>query len=153
MDPGYTVLEASTGIDASAEQVRQWFLSLGEHPERYTFGTHGGFVFTEGSFAEEGAQFETRERFAGVHIRLRFQLTEVGQEHFAFALLQPSLAVEGAFEMMPARDDRSRLSLLIGSKSSWARGFLRLPLIHGAVLNQIQREVTHIKESVERLYA
>jgi hypothetical protein len=153
MDPGYTVLEASTGISVSADQLREWFLSLDEHPERYAFGTHGGFAFTEGSFGEEGALFETHEQFAGVHIRLRFRLKEIGGDHFSFELLQPSLGVEGAFKMVPAESSASRLSLLIGSRSAWARAFLRLPLVHGAVLSQIQREVIHIKASVERLYA
>jgi hypothetical protein len=152
MDPQHTVLEASADLGASADQVREWFMSLDEHPERYTFGTHGGFAFTEGSFGEEGALFETREQFAGVHIRLRFRLIEVGEAYFRFALLQPPLGVEGTFQMAPAERSGSRLSLLIGSESAWARGFLRLPLIHGAIRGQIQREVTHISESVERLY-
>jgi hypothetical protein len=151
--PKAPVLRASVGIDASLERVREWFLSLDEHPERYEFGTHSGFVFTKGSFGDEGAQFETREQFAGVRIRLRFQLMDVDQRHFTFRLLEPPLAVWGAFEMEPALDSGSRLSLLIDSESRWARGFLRLPLIHGAVLRQIQREVSHIKESLERLYA
>lgn len=153
MDSMDIVLEASTGLGVSPAQVREWFLSLGEHPERYTFGTHGGFTFTEGSFGEEGALFETREQFAGVHIGLHFRLTEVGQDHFDFELVQPPLGVEGTFEMTSAEEGGSRLSLLIGSKSGWARAFLRMPLIHGAVLGQIQREVMHIRESVKRLYA
>lgn len=153
MDPERVVVRASTGVGVSPDQLREWFLSLGEHPERYAFGTHGGFAFIEGSFGQEGARFETRERFAGVQIRLRFRLTEIGQDRFAFRLLQPPLGVEGIFEMAPAQEEGSRLSLLVGSKSSWTRAFLRLPIIHGAVLNQIRREVTHVRESAEDLYA
>jgi hypothetical protein len=140
-------------VRAPPDQVRQWFLALGEHPERYAFDTHSGFVFTDGSFGDEGAKFETRERFAGIQMRLRFELTEVGKRRFTFKLLQPPLAVSGAFELEATEDGGTRLSLLIGSGSGWTRGFLQLPPIHRAVLAQIQREVSHIRESIERLYA
>jgi len=153
MGAGSPVLQACAEVDVSPHEARRWFLALDEHPERYQSATHGGFVFTKGSFGEEGAQFETRERFAGVCIRLRFRLTKVSEERFAFSLQQPPLAVWGGFEIEPAQGRRSRLSLLIGGASGWARWFLRLPMVRSAVQQQILREVEHVKSSMERLYA
>jgi len=145
------VLRASTGVDASPDEARRWFRALEERPELYQSGTHGGFVFTEGPFGETGAQFETREWLAGIRIRLRFQMTTVGEESFAFRLLAPPLAVWGAFEIESAEDGSSRLSLLIGGENGCAEWFLRLPLIRSAVQQQIRREVSHIKSSIEHL--
>jgi hypothetical protein len=145
------VLRASAEVDASPDEVRNWFLALEARPELYQSDTHGGFVFTEGSFGETGAQFETREWLAGIRVRLRFQLTTVGEGSCAFRLLAPPLAVWGAFEIESAEEGSSRLSLLIGGENGCAEWVLRLPLIRGAVQQQIRREVSHIKSSIENL--
>ncbi|HUT21420.1 MAG TPA: hypothetical protein VM366_19885 [Anaerolineae bacterium] len=145
------VLRASAEVDASPDEVRSWFLALEERPELYQSSTHGGFVFTEGSFGETGAQFETREWLAGIPVRLRFQLTTIGEKSFAFRLLAPPLPVWGAFEIESAEDGSSRLSLLVGGENGCAEWFLRLPLICSAVQQQIRREVSHIKPSIEQL--
>ena len=147
------VIQASADIEATPEQVRGWFLSLKEHPERYQAETHSGFVFTNGSFGEIGAHFETRERLAGIDVRLRFELTAVEETRFAFRLLNPPLAVWGAFEIEPADQGHCLLSLLISGESSCAEWILHLPPVRHAVRKQIQREVTHIKSSVEKVKA
>ncbi len=151
MNARSAVLEASAELEATPEQVRRWFLSLKEHPDRYESETHAGFVFTEGSFGEPGARFETREQLAGMSVRLRFELTAVEEKRFAFRLLRPPLAVWGAFEIERTGVGDSLLSLLIGGKNRCAERILRLPLVRSAVQQQIQREVSHIRSSVERL--
>jgi len=147
----YAVLRASAGVDVPPRELRAWFLALKDHPERYESSTHGGFVFTEGSYGVEGAQFETHERLAGIRVRLRFELTVVENERFAFRLLAPPLAVWGAFEIEPTEGGSSKVSVLIGGGSRCAEWFLRLPPVRGAVQQQIQREVEHIRSSVARL--
>lgn len=151
MDERSAILTASTETAAAPEEVRRWFLSLREHPDRYQSQTHGGFVFTEGSFGEAGAHFETREQLAGIPVRLRFELTAVEDRHFAFRLLSPLLAVWGAFRIEPAEQGGSLLFLLIGGENRSAERILRLPVVRGAVREQIQREVSHIQSSVDRM--
>jgi hypothetical protein len=146
------VLRAETRIAVSPEQARAWFLSLADHPERYEFDSHAGFTFTEGQFGEPGARFETTERFYGLTQTLKFELEDVAGDRFSFRLLEPVSAIWGYFELQPAGSGHTRLVLAIGSERRLHRGFLKLPLIHGAVRQQIEGEVAHIKQSMESLY-
>lgn len=151
MNTQSAVLQASATVEATPDQVRHWFLSLREHPERYQSETHGGFTFTKGSFGEAGARFETHERLAVIHAHLCFELTSVEARRFAFRLLRPPLGVWAAFQIEPVDEGQTQLSLLIGGENGLAERVLHLPPVRRAVRQQIQREVSHVQSSVERL--
>ena len=145
------IITAQKTVRVSIAQARQWFLELEAHPERYRFETHAGFAFDEGSgrgFGEVGARFETRERFYGLPLVLRFELTAVNDDHFRFRLIRPALPVWGAFVLDEADSDTTDLYLTIGGTSWLGALLLRLPLIQSAVRRQIRGEVEHIAESM-----
>jgi hypothetical protein len=152
-----SVIRAQTAINVGLDEARQWFLDLEKHPERYQFATHAGFRFIQGDFGEVGARFETQERFYGLRLTLRFELSEVGASSFRFRLLQPPLPIWGAF-IIERRDadrvdqvDGVILHLDVGGTTELGRRILRLPLVHGAIQRQTQAEVEHIKASLEAL--
>lgn len=150
---GRAILQASTSINASAAQARQWFLSLKAHPERYQFETHAGFAFTKGNFGEIGARFQTWEQFRGLKINLHFELTETSESHFRFRLLRPPLPVWCAFRLIEeTADDTTNLHLEAGGTTSLGQWFLQLPLVKKTIQKQIQSEVDHIKDSMEAIY-
>jgi len=146
------IIEAARTVRVPADQARQWFLDLETHPERYRLETHGGFAFTQGNFGEVGARFQTWERFYGVRLSLHFELTELGERDFRFRLIRPALPIWGAFAIEDAPGDAVRLCLRIGGLTRLGARLLRLPLIRGAVRRQINREVAHVKASMETLY-
>ena len=143
-------VEAHTHVEVSQEAARQWFLELKEHPERYQFDTHAGFTFTQGDFGEVGARFETQERFYGLRLTLRFELTAVGDTEVRFRVLRPPAPVWGAFILEAEASQQTLLTLRIGSDSQAGATFLNLPLFRGAIQRQIQAEVENIRDSMER---
>jgi hypothetical protein len=148
----HTKIHAETSVHVPAERARQWFLDLQTHPERYTFATHEGFTFTQGNFGEVGARFETRERFFGLRLTLRFELAKVKRYQFHFRVLKPVLPIWGAFVLEPLGERRTRLRLEIGSEGRLGTLALDFPLVRRAVQRQIQGEVDHIRSSMERVY-
>lgn len=147
-----SILGVQTEVEAPVDDVRDWFLSLEEHPERYAFETHGGFSFEEGGFGEAGARFTTQEQFLVFPVELQFELTDVREKAFAFRLLRPStLEIWGRFEIEQADAGQSLLALRIGSETRAGQLFLRCYPVAAAVHRQICGEVRHIKESVEAL--
>jgi hypothetical protein len=144
-------LTAATHVPVDLETARAWFLSLQEHPERYTFESHAGFTFTEGDFGEPGARFQTEERFYGLRMTLHFELTDVSDTAFRFELRRPRLPVWGTFHLEPADDAGVNLRLIVGSETKAGATFLTLPLVQGAIRRQIQAEVDHIKASMMSL--
>jgi hypothetical protein len=146
-----SIITAQVPVEADVDQARRWFLELENHPERYRFETHAGFAFTRGNFGEIGARFQTRERFHGLRITLGFELTEVADTYFQFRLIRPPLPVWGAFVIEQANDATTHLRLEIGGTTRLGAWVLRLPLVNGAVQQQIRGEVEHIKASMEAL--
>jgi hypothetical protein len=149
------IITAQETVCVSIAQARQWFMELEAHPERYRFETHAGFAFDGDSgrgFGEVGARFETRERFYGLPLVLRFELTAVGDAHFRFRLIRPALPVWGAFVLDEAGSGTTSLRLTIGGTSWLGKWLLRLPLIRSAVWRQIRGEVEHIAESMAVFY-
>lgn len=147
------ILKAETRVDVPVGAARDWFLSLKEHPERYTFETHEGFEFEEGSFGEVGARFKTREQFFFLRLELLFELTAVRETTFRFSLARPSsIGVWGRFEIEEDQG-HSLLSLSIGSETRVGQLLLRCYPLAAAVYRQIRSEVHHIKSSMERVYA
>jgi len=147
------VLSAQADVGVSVEEARDWFLSLKEHPERYQFDTHEGFQFVDGAFGEVGARFKTREAFLFIRIELLFELTKVSETAFWFRLVRPvSMEIWGRFDIAAAEDQGTRLSLDIGSDTKAGQLILRCYPVAAAVHRQIQREVRHIKQSMERTF-
>ena len=143
------VLEAQALLATPACRVRQWFLELEEHPERYQFETHAGFAFTEGGFGQAGARFQTTERFSRFEITLRFELRAVRENRFDFCLLWPPAPVWGAFVIEPQGPELTRLRLLVGGTNRMGRLMLRVPLLRDAVSRQIAGEIEHIGQSID----
>jgi hypothetical protein len=148
------VLKATATIQVPIEAARAWFLSLAEHPERYQFESHKGFVFTQGEFGEPGARFQTEEFFHGVKITLKFELTEVTERRFTFVVTSPTRGIWGYFALETVQAQgkpATRLWLVVGSDQRVQRAILSFPLVRNAVQQQIQGEVDHIKDSIESL--
>jgi hypothetical protein len=134
------------------EQVRDWFLSLREHPERYQFDTHAGFEFVQGDFGEPGARFRTRERFACLVLELSFELTRVERSEFWFRLARPrAMGIWGKFDLEPGGEGRTVVSLAIGSETRAGQLILRAYPVAALVDSQIHAEVEHVKASIERM--
>jgi hypothetical protein len=148
------IISAEAGVGVPVEAARDWFLSLKEHPERYQFDTHEGFVFEEGDFGEVGARFKTREKFLFLRLELLFELAEVGERAFRFSLRRPAcLGVWGRFEIQEDSGEQSILSLRVGSQTRLGQLLLRFYPVTTAVHRQIGNEVQHAKRSMERIYA
>jgi hypothetical protein len=148
------ILGAQAEVDVPLEAARDWFLSLEEHPERYTFETHGGFEFEEGGFGEVGARFRTRERFLFLPLELLFELAEVRETAFCFWLSRPAcIGVWGRFELEEHDEEQSVLSLWIGSETRLGQLLLRFYPVAAAIHRQIHAEVRHVKRSMEHTYA
>ncbi len=146
------MLVAESDIGVTVTQARAWFLSLADYPERYQFETHAGFRFTQGRFGQSGARFQTEERFHGVPVVLKFELTEVRATRFDFRLRGPLSAIWGFFELNALSPDVTRLRLGVGADGWAARGVLGLPPVKRAVQAQIAAEVCHIARAMETLY-
>jgi hypothetical protein len=147
------VLIAATLVNVPVDFATAWFLALADHPERYAFESHAGFVFTQGEFGEPGARFQTEERFAGfVKLVLKFELAEVEDRRFVFDVLSPTRDIWGYFELEPASRNSTHLRLAVGSHRSIQRRLLGLPLLRGALQHQIEGEVAHISNSMVSLY-
>jgi hypothetical protein len=147
------IMKADAPVNVDLADARRWFLELEDHPERYQFETHAGFEFTAGSFGEAGARFQTWEQFFGLKLTLHFELEEVGETHFRFRLIRPSLPVWGAFVLESTPGNATILRLEIGGTTGLGRWLLRFPLVKRAVQRQIQGEIDHIKESMENVYS
>ncbi len=144
------ILTARALVDAPPRQARHWFLSLEEEPERYQFDTHAGFEFVQGSFGQIGARFRTLERFLFLQLALLFELTEISESYFLFRLVRPMcLEIWGRFAIEGAGEDKTRLSLDVGSETGLGRLILRCYPVAAAIRRQICLEVTHIKTSIE----
>ncbi len=151
-ETGTPVLSSQAVVDISAQSARQWFLSLKQHPERYEFETHQGFEFVEGGFGEVGAQFETREEFLFLNLRLLFELTAVCESQFRFRLVRPlSVGIWGRFDVQELGDKQAQISLEVGSDTRAGQLLLRCYPLNAPIRRQIHREVSHIKTSMERL--
>ncbi|MGD2144674.1 MAG: hypothetical protein PVF54_09385 [Anaerolineae bacterium] len=147
------ILDAQAVVDVSEDEARDWFLSLRDHPERYEFEAHGGFEFVEGSFGQPGARFRTRERFCFLRLELLFELTEVRQTEFWFRLARPSsMGVHGRFRLHGVDPGTTTLSLAIKAETRIGQLMLRCYPVAAAIHQQIQREVRHIRSSMENVY-
>jgi hypothetical protein len=146
-------LRAEEIVRIRADQARQWFLELETCPERYQFETHEGFAFTQGSFGQAGARFQTIERFYWLRIALSFELIEMGEQYVRFRLIRPPLPIWGAFVLTEVDAGCTRLCLAIGGTARLGTWVLRTPLIRGAVQRQIRGEVEHVKASMEAAYS
>lgn len=147
------ILSAQANADVPVEAARDWFLSLDEHPERYTFETHAGFEFEEDGFGEVGARFRTRETFLFLKLELLFELGKVQGNAFRFWLIRPScLGVWGRFEIEEDGEGQSVLTLSIGSETRVGQLFLRFSPVATLIHRQICGEVEHIRRSMERVY-
>lgn len=144
-----TGIRVERRLKVSVSEAVDWFLSLKSHPERYRFGSHGGFVFTRGGFGEVGALFQTHEWFLGIPLTLHFELTAVNESSFEFRLLRPSLPVWGKFAIESEGPRKALLTLAIGGETWLGQWFIRLPGAKQAIRQQTQREVDHIGESME----
>lgn len=143
------ILGAQARVRVPLEEARDWFLSLKEHPERYEFDTHEGFKFVQGSFGEVGARFRTREKFLFVRIELLFELTAIRESAFRFRLVRPFSGVWGRFDLEEMGDGETSLSLVVGSETRGGQLLLSCYPVAAVVHRQIQREVSHIKASME----
>lgn len=154
VDVREAILGVEIPVDAPVDAVRDWFLSLEEHPERYAFDTHAGFEFEHGSFGEPGARFSTREKFYFVTLRLLFELTDVRQRAFTFLLLRPAfLEIWGRFEVEELPGGRSSVALRVGSETRVGQLLLRFYPVAAGIHRQVCGELRNIRDSIEKTSA
>jgi hypothetical protein len=147
-----TIVSAEQEVNVSANQARDWFLALKDHPDRYRFETHLGIEFIQGDFGEVGSRFKTRERFYFLEIELYFELAGVDERSFRFRLVSlPWAGISGAFRIEELSPHAVMLCLEIGSTRPVGRALLRFYPVERAVRRQITREVAHIKASMEAI--
>jgi hypothetical protein len=145
-----SVISAEMVVNVPVAQARDWFLSLKDYPERYSFATHEGIEFVRGDFGEVGARFRTRERFYFLKLALLFELIEVNETSFRFRLARPSwLHVWGAFTLRDLGSEKVSLQLEIGSTTQLGQSWLNFFPVAAAIRQQITSEVVHIKEAME----
>jgi hypothetical protein len=148
----HPIIQAATAVRVTSAEGRQWFLDLESHPERYQFETHAGFAFSRGNFGENGARFQTWERFLGLTINLHFELIETSNTQILFRLIRPPLPIWCAFAVKEVTGDTIDLSLKVGGTSRAGEQLLRLPIVRGIIQRQITSEIEHIKTSMETLH-
>ena len=146
-------------IDASRKDLLNWFEQLAADPAQYQFSTHAGITLEQGSLMEPGSIFFTREKFLGIELKLRFQITNIDErDRFEFKLLNPVLRwlkFGGYFQLQQLDKQLTKLSLTIYnhpktvSKRLLSALFYFSPL-RLAAAKQIQREVEFIADQVER---
>jgi hypothetical protein len=146
------IIQVPARVNVSSAEARRWFLELEAHPERYQFDTHAGFAFSEGSFGETGAHFETWEQFGILTLNLHFELTETADTHFRFRLIRPPLPIWCAFVIEEIAEDTTALRLEVGGTTRIGDWVLQLPIVRDVIQQQIRREVEHIKASMEMLH-
>jgi hypothetical protein len=138
-----TVISAEKEVNVSVNHVREWFLSLKDHPERYRFGTHEGIEFLEGNFGDVGSRFKTT-------LELLFELVEADDVSFRFRLIRPAwMDVWGRFSMLELSPGAILLRIEIGSATQRGGSWLKFSPVAGAIREQITGEVDHIKKSME----
>jgi hypothetical protein len=153
-------IQALKVIEAPMDKVINWFNSLADEPEQYQFNSHQGVKLLKGSLTQKGSIFETKERFLGVMIGLKFRVSKVTDNQFEFKLIEPkwlkNIGVQGRFEVQPLVEERSRLELVVFNSSKtffgriFAALFLYLSPVRLAISKQIRKEVRFIKRQVER---
>lgn len=142
-------MQAQTVINAPIERVRGWFLTLSDHPERYRFESHEGFVFTRGAFGEIGSEFYTREKFFGIMIKLRFRISDVKKDVFTLSCLPPLKGSWCRFALAAESPEHTCLTLDVNTERRLHAILLNLPGLRNAIQRQINAEVQHIKASIE----
>lgn len=153
-------IQALKIVEAPVDEVTDWFKSLTEHPEKYQFRSHQGIELLKGSLTTKGSVFETKEKFFGITLRLKFKVSKVTDNQFEFKLIEPKwlkkMGVRGRFEVLPLVRDQSRLELVVFNKANtffgriFAALIIYLSPIRIAISKQIRKEVRFIKRQVEK---
>jgi len=143
------LMRAETYVHIEAHNAKQWFFGLKDHPERYTFASHGGFYFIEGNFGEVGSRFYTKERFHGMLLKLTFSLTEVTSNSFAFELLKPIRNIKGIYTITKSDNNMTLVSLSVYARTKRIRLMFKMRPFYRVIQKQINSEVKHIKKSME----
>lgn len=146
----HLMMSAYTDVEVSIDDAIQWFLSLKDNPEHYTFATHQGFYFIEGDFGKTGALFYTKERFYGILLKLTFRLTQITPTSFTFDLVKPVHGIKGKYALERRSDTITTITLSVYAQSNTARQLFKLRPFYIAIKNQISGEVQHVKRSMEQ---
>jgi hypothetical protein len=150
------IIQTTANIRSTREEFLNFFKKLLKDPTLYQFSTHKGFIPIEGPINKVGSKFKTEETFAGVKIVLFFETTRIDENsHFEFKLIEPfkSAKIIGRF-LYKIQDEMINLNLTISSNAKSffekiAASLVFFTPIRLLVRNQINKEVLHIKESVE----
>jgi hypothetical protein len=155
-------IAASTTINADSAQILETFTQITLNPKLYQMDTHSGVFVVKGELDQEGSIFETREKFLGIQLRLRFKVIEIQKpNYFLFELIRPFgfIEIQGGFfvknEPSTKKASVSSLSLKIfqrpqshGLKKFLAKLIFKSP-IHKIIQNQIKKEVLMLKSLIE----
>lgn len=141
----------------SSEKIPQLFQLISENPKLYKMDSHEGFKVIEGSLTKVGSIFTTKEKFAGITIKLEFEVTKVDPEKsFEFKLRNITKGrIKGRFKYKKESKDKVCLILRIFNNPS--NNFLQnlsvLPIFlfptRNIVKKQITKEIAMIKRIAE----
>lgn len=149
----------SCNVKASSKDILDLFKLLSDDPTNYKMDSHEGVFPIEGRINEVGGIFETREKFLGVTIRLRFQTIEVSEESgFGFKVIKPSLFsnLKGYYIFEEAKSSSIILTLRIMRENTSniikkiISGVLFIFPFKKLIERQITKEVLMVKDLVEQ---
>ncbi len=153
-------IQAVNLIEASKQNLLTWFDHIAHNPGDYSFDSHLGVKVTEGSLTQVGSEFETREKFMGLPVKLKFGVTQADrQSGLEFKLLNPKLSwlgLKGRFNYELIDQDLIRLELVIfnqpgGFFQRLVSGIFYLSPLRILIAQQINKEVKFIAQQVESL--
>jgi hypothetical protein len=151
-------IQAVNLIEAPKEALLTWFDHIAENPKDYSFDSHLGVQVTQGALTKVGSKFETKEKFMGMPIRLKFGVTQADRESgLEFKVLNPKLSwlgLKGRFDYKLIDQDLIRLELVIfnhprGFFKRVVSGMFYLSPLRILVAQQIYKEVKFIAKQVE----
>ena len=141
------VAKYSENINASQNDIVDWFYELDKYPERYSFDTHEGIYLenNQSSFAINGSRFYTIEKFYFLRLKLNFRMENITDHGFNIILEKSLFPVIGIFNINE-NCNVTELEILIKTyNNSYFGKLLHLSFIKNIVYNQIKKEIINIK--------
>ncbi len=151
-------IQATRLINVSKQQLIDWFKYISHKPDQYSFESHLGVKVEEGDLMTKGSIFTTQEKFAGMVLDLRFQVTKVDPKRgFEFKVLNPLaawLGLRGAFVIKALDEEVTRLELIVFNHPTQVvkrivSGLFYLSPLRILAARQIAKEVRFIAQQVE----
>ncbi|MBD3362211.1 hypothetical protein GF362_00650 [Candidatus Dojkabacteria bacterium] len=148
---------SETFVDSNIETIIDYFYKVSTNPDIYKMDSHKGIIPVKGKIIEEGAIFETREKFLLIFLRLRFITTKTkANKSFTFKLIKPFsyLNIMGKFVLQQNKEKVSLKLVVFNDPNSHFLSKMVSTLIFYSpirflIKKQISKEVQMIENSIE----